>query len=173
MGWEDGREPRWKAKPQLACCDGQTASPTPPAKQKHGGFLESISKRLREIFPPGSSLASPSPRCRSFPSPPRAVKYGCPQVNTLQPRRNDPRAAAPERSRHWNKEVSPASEPASLLHSPEKCICKRQPGRAQTTPCKLLANSHLLALQKLRVSSAVVGFLGSLRTRDARCGTHW
>lgn len=82
-------------------------------------------------------------------------------------------AAAPERSRHWNKEVSPASAPASLLHSPEKRICNRQPGRAQTTPGKLLANSHLLALQKLRVASAVVGFLGSLRARDARCGTHW
>lgn len=49
------------------------------------------------------------------------------------------------------REVSPASETASLLHSPGKHICKKQLGRAQTTPCKLLANSYLLALQKTAI----------------------
>ena len=127
---------------------------------------------------PGSSIPTRTPTAcdaREFP----ITSHG--YENTDAPKlpscnhgeKNPPRTATTKRSVHGNGEVSPASEAASLLRSPGKHIRRRQLGRAQTTPCKLLANSPSLALQKLRFTSAVVGFLGSLRKRDARCGTHW
>lgn len=104
-----------------------------------------------------------SPRCWSIPSPPTLQNADAPKLTPYN--HGGTAAAAPKHSLH--REVFPASQAASLLHSPGKCIWKRQPGRAPTTPGELSANS-VPRFAKAAIPSPGVSRL----SLQERCSSH-
>lgn len=132
-----------------------------------------------DLFPPHTLQNPPwllhsqpdtdSLRCWSIPSPLPATKKPTdapklPPCNCGETIPEEQQRSAALRT--GKRKFFLPSEAASLLQSPGKYICKKQLGRAQTTPCKLLANSPLLALPKAAICLRRLGlFRVSLQKR--------